>query len=363
MKSRNGYNEYKNIDDMEYNDIPDNSDFKSNTLDLYSDDMAKKPVSDLFKGMKDSDRDLTPSGNEKSGYSRKHRNVKVSNQGRGGINDNRKPTSSKERKPVYIKDVEEVDIKPPLTKNDFSKKEPIRKVQEKSNRTGDREYRGHSSNFDFRNTKYSTEKIESIMEEKNEIENNKKQLDEFEKIRSGRGERKTPTSRTKGRPVPQGNKNQKMVAYIRIGSVIAFTVLLLMLTISTFQKAALNKEVALLTEANEKLRTEVAEASGVQLNLQSRIEEFEAMYNNSLVIEPVSPVNAEGESGNSEVQTTVPTTSTTLPTTHTVVSGDTLSSISGKYYNGDTMQYDKIKSASGITSNDLFVGQVLTIPQ
>ncbi len=52
---------------------------------------------------------------------------------------------------------------------------------------------------------------------------------------------------------------------------------------------------------------------------------------------------------------------TTKEITYTVVSGDTLSSISKKFY-GNSSQYQKIKDANNLTSDSLNLGQVLVIP-
>ncbi|MGI6298926.1 MAG: LysM peptidoglycan-binding domain-containing protein [Saccharofermentanales bacterium] len=52
-----------------------------------------------------------------------------------------------------------------------------------------------------------------------------------------------------------------------------------------------------------------------------------------------------------------------LPAKHTVVSGDTFYSIAKKYYNESTPELWKlIKDANNMTSDNLQVGQVLTIP-
>ncbi len=52
-----------------------------------------------------------------------------------------------------------------------------------------------------------------------------------------------------------------------------------------------------------------------------------------------------------------------LPTKHTVVSGDTLTSIARKYYGASTPDlWQLIRSANNLTSDNLKVGQVLTIP-
>ncbi len=65
--------------------------------------------------------------------------------------------------------------------------------------------------------------------------------------------------------------------------------------------------------------------------------------------------------------TTIATTSGTqvggLPTQHTVVSGDTFYGIAQKYYNESTPELWKlIKDANNMTSDNLQLGQVLTIP-
>ncbi len=348
MKGKKGYKGYKNIDEIEEIDYSykksSDGDFKSNTLDFYSDDMAKKPVSDLFKGMKEKEtpKDTVESKTEKRGYSRGQ--LKTANP------ENVKK-SNKNKNTVHI------------SKQDTSNIQPVIKKEEKqkSPRAGDRAYTGYSNKnaFDHRATKFSTSNVEKAKEENRELLNNKKELENIERKRKEELVEKKPVGRKN--QTSAARKRQKITSYIRIGTICLIGVLLLWLTMLTFQKNSLAKEVDTLKADNEDLRQQLTEASSVQLRLQGEIDRYE-QSNGSLIVETGDNNSAEVNINSDEVgQTTV--TNNGLPTTHTVASGDNLSAISAKYYNGNGMNYDKIKAANGLESNELYVGQVLTIPE
>lgn len=154
--------------------------------------------------------------------------------------------------------------------------------------------------------------------------------------------------------------NPKGLLTFSIGGI---SILLLILTYLVFQVSSLNKEI----DVN---LTQLAEYTSIRQDYESLKIENDGLSQQiaSLNSQIQSVNNGNNSSASTDTTASSGTSSGTSgdlpepePTIYTVKSGDTLSSISSAMY-GVSSEYDKIKTANGLTSDTLKVGQKLVIP-
>ncbi len=132
-------------------------------------------------------------------------------------------------------------------------------------------------------------------------------------------------------------------------------------------------KVSTLSEEVESLRTanaELVEQNNKINELQIDVDYYKDLYQNTEEGKASLEAERKAEAGN-QVESTDPSTSTETSSTdtpstasgktYTVQSGDTLSSISKKFY-GTSSEYKKIMEANKLTSENVSIGQELIIP-
>ncbi len=147
---------------------------------------------------------------------------------------------------------------------------------------------------------------------------------------------------------------------------IIFLVTLSCIAIFSYLKTSeLSSQIEELSAAN----AELVEVNNKVNELQIDVDYYKNLYQNTA--EGKAALEAEkkaeqqsaeqGNTPNAETSSESSETPAASGTTYTVQSGDTLSSISKKVY-GTSSEYQKIKDANKLTSDNVSIGQVLIIP-
>lgn len=117
-------------------------------------------------------------------------------------------------------------------------------------------------------------------------------------------------------------------------------------------------------------RSDSGEVEDLRLQVAQQQQNIETL-NQQLTAEPTAaptgastettPLPTSGTAGTSTSGASPGATTTGGAQSYTVQDGDTLSRIAERFY-GDSTQFEVIRDANNLGSNDLTVGQVLTIP-
>ncbi len=180
---------------------------------------------------------------------------------------------------------------------------------------------------------------------------------------STRSQSNTRTRKQNGHQ-PNNNYKQKpkgnpTVAFIRISSfivIIALSISLISNIIKISNLQATIKEQEEQIKDAESLTTQINELRLANDRLQEQLNSNSSTENNSSSDNVNTSENTENSENNEDNEVT------TLPTEYTVQTGDNLSKISNTFY-GNKNDYNKIVEANNLTDTNVFVGQVLTIPQ
>lgn len=369
MSDKKDFNEYKNIDFEDTNHSNTNQSESEkiesgHTLDFYNENMSKKAVNSLFKVYEEKNsKEQEPA--KVFGYNGAEKQNTVA-----------KPNISDRKNNVYSNkpdDLENLEQAEP----DAEKPSP----KYKGYAYGNTEKR----DFDFRNTSFSHTKMQAEQDARDEVKRNKEILRKLQsqetnarELRDG-GLYKTSdeaeeqendkSNKSRNVKVPQYSNNQhrknqhaqakrRNTMIFRLCTTAFIFVMLVCLVFNIIANGKLKNENERLLKENERLANENLTTASLQNEvavLNDELAKFRLDTNGE-------NVNSENNESSKNNDTSSNTSSNTSANTYTVKAGDTLSSISTSVY-GDSSKYELIEKENNLTNANLYVGQVLKIPQ
>lgn len=360
MSDKKDFSEYKNIDfeDTNHSNTDSNESEKiqsGHTLDFYNENMSKKAVNSLFKVYEEKNsKEQEPS--KVFGYNGAEKQNTVS-----------KPSFNEKN------DILENKL-PPIDEAESS--------TEKSNS----KYRGYTysgsdkKDYDFRNTSFSHTKIQEEQDARDEVKRNKEILrklqsqetnarelldgglyktsddDEFSDNdpKKSRNVKVPQYSKNHNKKSPYSQSKKRNTMIFRLCTTGFIFVILVCLIFNIIANGRLKKENDMLLAENKRLTTENLSTASLQNEV--------AVLNDELAKFRLDTNDENVNSQNNNTSENSDTNNTSSPSTYTVKSGDTLSSISTSVY-GDSSKYTLIEKENNLTNQNLYVGQVLKIPQ
>lgn len=370
---------------------------KQHTLDFYSDEMSKKAVKSIFPiNNENSDNlndnsfvnnDIIKVNRQPESYNTNLQHTNTIDQETPEHNNLKEPARAEKPRiilPTQVDDIQEESNIQPNVKNDYDYHEDVgyNKIPPE-NTTADKgakdyKYGSTSSHkkHNFRDTSFSIEKINAEKEAREALKANKQILKDLEKRETPKM-RKSPRPGDKiqsyskkdqkndenqqnqfrsirdvqntfsGTPVnintqkTNVNKKRKEIMLIRICTTSFIIIILIGLFINIFSNSKLKSQISELQQTNEALVKENEQVQTLKNQVDILSKEIDRL-----------------EPGASSIINNIDSTGSKQ---YTVSEGDTLSSISKKFY-GDESRYNDIVEANNLTSQELVVGQTLLIP-
>lgn len=361
MSNKKNNGDYKNIDFVD-NDFFSNDDFTADkdkkiiteqyTLDSYNEEMSRKPIQAMFSNITEYKEPVSVDETKPQyGYNGTNRHNTI---------------SSKSKKPVKNKKTDDngnVDY----TYQSFD--------YDKLNNDVQNGYKYGDSKKDFRNTSFSTQKIQAERDARADVERNKEILKQLEKEQAinDRQERHQKINqkfnsyktvqevqqsfeddeiiRPRQKQQNKVNKKRQQIMMLRLCTTGFIFILILCLFINIYSNRKMNSQILELQTENERLTEE---------NLQVITLQNEVNILNDELTKLKAGVDTTTDTS-TEQSTQDQSTTESSSQQYTVKSGDSLAGISQQFY-GDPNKYNEIVQANNLTSTNLTVGQTLLIP-